>query len=206
MRYPFSMEDPMATDRLTEQITFLLEIDKLKDIQRRTYLVAGNRRENTAEHSWHVSVMAMLLAEHAEQPIELMRVLQMLLVHDIVEVDAGDTYCYDSQGGQDKEKREKQAAERLFSLLPADQGQHFRQLWEEFDARQTPESRFANACDRLLPMMHNYYSGGISWKEHDIRSAQVYERNGCISEGSKAMWGVAEELIRRGLAEGLLRS
>jgi len=196
----------MAIDRLTEQITFLLEIDKLKNVQRRTYLVEGNRRENSAEHSWHVAVMAMLLAEHAAQPVELKRVLQMLLVHDIVEVDAGDTYCYDPQGEQDKEKRERQAADRLFGLLPADQGRHFRELWEEFDARQTAESRFANACDRLLPMMHNYYSGGISWKEHSISSAQVYERNGCISEGSKEMWEIAAELIRKGVAEGLLCS
>ncbi len=195
----------MGEDRLSRQISFVLEVDRLKNVLRRTYLVDGGRRENSAEHSWHVALMAMLLAEHANEPVDLLRVLQMLLVHDIVEVDAGDTYCYDPHGETDKEAREKQAADRLFGMLPPDQGKYFRALWEEFDARRTPESRLANSCDRLLPVMHNYYSGGISWKEHGIRSAQVYERNGCIAEGSAALWEVAAELIRKGESEKLLR-
>ncbi len=195
----------MSKDRLQAQLDFLLEIDRLKTVQRRTYLIDGSRRENSAEHSWHVAVMAMLLAEYAEQPVDLPHVLRLLLVHDIVEADAGDTYCYDEEGNRQKEEKEKKAADRLFGMLPVDQGRLFRDLWEEYDARQTPESIFANSCDRLMPMMHNYYSGGLSWKEHDIGRKQVFDRNHCISEGSEAMWKVAEQLMEKGVENGWLR-
>src|SRR5690606_13001631 len=145
----------MSADRLQAQLAFLLEIDRLKRILRRTSLVGGDRRENSAEHSWHLAVMAMILAEHANEPVDALHVLKMLLVHDIVEIDAGDTFAYDVQANQDKEAREQAAAERIFGLLPADQRDEIRAMWEEFDARVTPEARFANAMDRLMPALQN---------------------------------------------------
>ena len=194
----------MNTERLQQQIEFILEIDRLKSILRRSYLVNDPRRENSAEHSWHLAVMAMLLAEHANVEVNLLRVLQMLLVHDVVEIDAGDTYCYDAAGNDTKAAREIAAARRIFGLLPDDQRDEMHQLWEEFEARQTPEAKFAAALDRLMPILHNYHTQGRSWLEHGVTRAQVLERNRHTSEGSEALWAYIEALIDDAVGKGYL--
>ena len=149
--------------RFERQIQFILEVDKLKTILRRTYLINADRVENTAEHSWHLAIGAILLAEHANEPVNITRVLKMVLVHDIVEIDAGDTYFYDEAAEVDKSTREQRAADRLFGILPADQGEELQTLWEEFELGETPEARFALALDRFMPQLHNYYTEGRSW-------------------------------------------
>lgn len=191
--------------RLAQQLGFIREIDRLKSVLRRTLLMDGTRYENDAEHSWHLAVMAILLREHANKPdVDVERVVKMVLVHDIVEIDAGDTYCYDDAGNRGKVAREQVAAARLFGMLPADQRQEFQALWEEFEARVTPEARFAAALDRVQPLMHNYYTGGVVWKQHGVDSAKVQDRNRHVVEGSRALWEFAEELIRDAVARGYL--
>ena len=194
----------MATDRLERQLGFILEIDKLKDVVRRNYLLHGERRENTAEHSWHLAMAAIVLAEHAAEPIAVAHVVRMLLVHDLVEIDAGDTYCYDEAAGRDKAEREERAADRLFSLLPADQAAELRRLWDEFEARATPEARFANAVDRMMPVLHNGNGAGRAWLEHGIHGAQVLARNSSVEAGSAALWQVVRETVAAAVASGVL--
>lgn len=194
----------MTADRLSRQLQFIIEIDKLKSVLRRTYLIDAPRRENSAEHSWHLAVMAVLLAEHANVPVDLLRVLKMLLVHDIVEIDAGDTYIYDVQGALDKARREQQAAERIFGLLPADQAAELRSLWDEFEARCSPEARFAAALDRLMPLLHNYTTEGRSWQEHGITSDMVLARNAQIGDGAAPLWETAQSLIADAVTRGYL--
>ena len=194
----------MNTERLHQQIAFILEIDRLKSVLRRTYLVNDPRHENSAEHSWHLAMMALLLAEHANVEVNLLSVLKMLLVHDIVEIDAGDTYCYDAVSSKDKAEREEQAAQRIFGLLPEDQQAELHQLWTEFEARETPEAKFAAALDRLMPILHNYHTQGRSWLAHGITSAQVAERNHHAAEGSEALWAYVEEIITDAVKHGYL--
>jgi len=194
----------MDSDRFEKQLQFILEIDKLKTISRRTYLLNGERLENTAEHSWHLAMLAMLLAEHANEPVNVSRVIRMVLVHDIVEIDAGDTYYYDPVGALDKADRENRAADRLFGLLPADQGQELRELWEEFEACRTPDARFAAALDRFMPQLHNYYTGGKSWSEHGVTADRVLERNAGIAEGSVKLWERTQSLLNDAVAKGFL--
>ena len=160
----------MTELRLEQQIAFLVEIDKLKQVLRRTQLIGGERRENTAEHSWHATMIALVLAEYSNEPIDLPRVLKMLLVHDIVEIDAGDTFAFDAVGYQDKAQREQAAAARIFGLLPTDQQSELRGLWEEFEAGESPEAKFANMADRLMPALQNYNNGGGTWREANLRS------------------------------------
>lgn len=192
-------------NRLRRQIEFLLEIDKLKGIVRQTLLTDGSRRENSAEHSWHLAVMAMVLSGYAkEEKIDLLRVLKMVLAHDLVEIDAGDTYCYDEDGNIDKLEREKKAAERIFGLLPEEQAAEFRELWDEFEARETAEAKFAAALDRLQPLLNNYRTYGQMWQKHGIGSGQVIARNEHIDEGAPALWEYAAELIRDAVAKGYL--
>src|SRR3954471_16778318 len=161
----------MADTRLTQHIQFVMEIYKLKTILRQTPLMDNSRRENSAEHSWHLAVMALTLGEYAEQGTDLTRVIKMVLVHDIVEIDAGDTFAYDAQGYTDKEEREQRAAARIFGLLPDDQRDELLALWHEFEAITTPEPRFANALDRLEPLLGNYATGGGSWKKPGVTLA-----------------------------------
>ena len=193
-----------ASDRFERQIRFILEIDKLKTIVRRTYLLNADRAENTAEHSWHLAIMAMLLAEHANEPVNVARVIKMVLVHDIVEIDAGDTYFYDTAAALDKAEREHAAAERIFGILPEDQGEELRQLWEEFEARTTMDARFAVALDRFMPQLHNYHTQGRSWAEHGITADRVLERNECMAEGSAKLWECTRVLVEDAIAKGLL--
>ncbi|MBN1188474.1 MAG: HD domain-containing protein [Dehalococcoidales bacterium] len=192
-------------DRLQRQIDFLVEIDKLKTIYRRAYLAADpQRRENSAEHSWHVSVIAMVLGEFAPPEVDISRVIRLLLVHDIVEIDAGDTGIYDKKAFRYKNERENRAAERIFSLLPEDQCQELKSLWQEYESGTSPEATFARAVDRLMPLLHNYYTGGKRWREDGITFEQVYAVNRIISQGSPRLWQLAQNLIRDSQAKGYL--
>jgi len=191
--------------RLDRQMQFLVEIDKLKQVVRQTLLIGGERQENSAEHSWHIAVLAPLLAEYAPDPaIDVARVMQMALIHDIVEIDAGDTYCYDPRAGLDKAERETAAAARLFGLLPEDQGRGLQGLWEEFEARQTPEARFAAALDRIQPLVHNFMTEGRQWRRHGVHSDQVRERMRPVREGAPRLWRFAESLIDQSVVRGYL--
>jgi putative hydrolases of HD superfamily len=194
----------LAAERLARQLDFLLEIDRLKTVLRRTDISDGSRLENSAEHSWHISVMALLLAEYAGADVDLPRVLEMLLVHDIVEVDAGDTFCYDAAANHGRAEREQLAAERLFGLLPADQAERLRARWEEFEARETAEARFAAALDRLEPVLLNYVTAGGSWRRHAVEEQQVRERNRLIGDGAVELWDLASALIADAADRGWL--
>lgn len=190
--------------RLQRQLQFILEIDRLKNVLRRTYVLHEPRRENSAEHSWQLALMAVVLAEHANRPIDLERTVKMVLIHDIVEVDAGDTFTYDDEARADKAEREERAARRLFGLLPGDQAAEFRSLWDEFERAETPESRFANALDRLMPLLHNALGERSSWADHRVRREQVLERCAPIAHGSQSLWAMAEQLIAEAVTQGKL--
>lgn len=191
-------------NRLKHQLDFLLEIDRLKEVLRQSYICRGLRRENSSEHSWHLAVMSLVLAEYANGAVDIARVVKMALVHDLVEIDAGDTFCYDDAGNAGKAGREAVAADRIFGLLPEDQCLELRSLWEEFEARATPEARFAAALDRLMPLLHNYCSSGKTWREHGVHAAKVYERNCHIEDGSARLWAVAKSLIENAVEKGFL--
>lgn len=193
-----------SPDRLASQLDFVVEIDRLKTVLRRTVIVDRSRRENTAEHSWHIALAAVLLAEHAGDGVDVGRVVRMLLVHDVVEIDAGDTFAYDEAGHEGKLERERAAAERIFGLLPDDQTAELSALWEEFEARETPDARFANAVDRLQPMLHNFVTEGHAWRRHGVTSAQVRERNRTIGEGAPELWRFAERMIDEAVRRGYI--
>lgn len=196
----------MSEQRLQQQFRFILEIDKLKQITRQTLIADGSRRENDAEHSWHLSVMAALLVEYGPAGVGLGRVMRMLLIHDVVEIDAGDTYCYDAEAGRTQKAREIAAADRIFALLPGDQAGEFRAIWEEFESRETPEARFAAALDRLQPVLLNYHTQERSWREHDISRSQVIARNMHIGAGAPQLWEHVLKLIDEATAKGWLRN
>lgn len=189
-------------ERLKKQMEFLLEMDKLKFINRQTYLSDSVRKENDAEHSWHLALMAVLLAEHADEEVDLLKVITMVLIHDLVEIDAGDTYAYDEAGAATKEIRERKAAERIFGLLPEDQRSRFRQLWEEFEAYETPEAKFAHVLDNCQPLLLNDASGGRSWAEHGVKKSQIYKRNQHTSEGSGEIWEYMKKLVDKHIRLG----
>jgi putative hydrolase of HD superfamily len=191
-------------DRFERQLAFIIEADRLKEIQRRSYLISGTRVENSAEHSWHLALNALILGEYANTGLDTFRVMRMLLIHDLVEIDAGDTFCYDAAGNATKAAREVAAADRLFGLLPDDQGAELRGLWEEFEAGVTPEARFANAMDRLMPVLHNLRNNGRGWLEHVVGPEQVLARNALIAEGSEKLWAWVKGELDRAFAEGLL--
>ncbi len=191
----------LIPERLRQQLEFILEIDRLKSVLRQSYLIDNDRHENSAEHSWHLAVAAMVLAEHAKEPIDVSKVVRLVLVHDLVEIDAGDTFIYDEAGNAGKSAREQKAADRLFGLLPEEQGQTFMALWREFEDRQTPEAKFAFALDRLMPILHNVFTQGGSWKEHGIRQEQAIAKNRPIEDGSPILWQAVESLITQTLAK-----
>jgi putative hydrolase of HD superfamily len=194
----------MDLNRVDQQIRFILELDKLKSVMRQNYLIQQERHENTAEHCWHLALMALLLAEYAESEINLGRLIELLLVHDLVEIYAGDTYCYDEDETQDQEDREAQAAEKLFGLLPIDQSARLHELRNEFEEGRSSEARFATLLDRLLPLLLNYHTQGRSWKEHGITAEQVRERNRLIREGSDQLWSFAQSIIDDSISKGYL--
>jgi putative hydrolase of HD superfamily len=194
-------------DRLERQLRFIRELDRLKSVRRQTWLMDTSRKENSAEHSWHIAVMAMVLGEYAaDGEVDVNRVIQMLLVHDIVEIDAGDTFCYDTAAVDGQHAREQAAAQRLFGLLPADIGRGLAALWEEFEARATPEARLANALDRLQPILNNYHTDGKSWQANGIVRDQVVARNRVMAQGAPALWEYIEDLLDKAVAKGILRT
>lgn len=182
-------------DRLPRQLAFIVELDKLKQVLRRTSLIGESRVENSAEHSWHLGVMAAVLAEHAPAPVDMERTMAMLLVHDVVEIDAGDTFAFDAAANADKEERERRAAERIFGLLPADQADTVRALWDEFEEATTPEARFANALDRFHALLQNAHNGGGTWKRHGITRERILERMDPIREGAPGLWSYVLQVV-----------
>jgi len=194
-----------AAERLVRQIRFIIEVDKLKEIFRQTVLIHSRRPENDAEHSWHLCLLVITLAEHANAPrLDVLRVLKMVILHDLVEIDAGDTFAYDTKAMADQHAREAVAADRIFSLLPEDQGREFRALWDEFEARQTAESKFAAAVDRFQPMLLNCRTEGAAWKRHGVTRDRVLARNAHVADGSRALWAYAEQMIADTVAAGHL--
>lgn len=183
----------MDEKRLEQQIAFCREIDKEKFIGRQTWLTGAVRKENDAEHAWHMAVMTVLLSEYANEEINVLRTMTMLLIHDLVEIYAGDTYAYDEEGKKTQKSRELAAADRLFQMLPEDQGEKFREIWEEFEAENTPESRFARTMDNLQPMMLNAATDGKSWADRGIRLSQILGRNKNTAKGSEVLWEYAKE-------------
>jgi len=193
-------------DRLHQQVRFLVEADKLKSIVRRTPLVDGSRQENTAEHSWHLILAAMVLREYTSAPLDLLHALEMTAVHDLVEIDAGDTFAYDKAAQTTKAAREHAAADRIFGLLPEDQRAHFRALWEEFEAQATSEARFANALDRFQPLLQNAHAGGGSWGTLSLTTSDVYRRMAPIESAMPDLWPTVVRVIEAFSAAGVLRA
>ena len=189
-------------ERLARQIAFLIECDRLKDIVRQTLNAHSGRPENDAEHSWALCLFVMTLAEHSNTPIDVLRVMKMLLIHDIVEIDAGDTFAYDTARLVDQHEREAAAATRLFGLLPDDQSTEFRALWDEFEDRQTADARFAHAIDRCQAMLLNCLSKGVTWSRHNVRLDQIRARNAPIGEGSAALWTHMSHLLDEAVQAG----
>ncbi len=194
----------MTTDRLQRQLAFIVEIDKAKSILRNSLVIEAGRRENDAEHAWHLGVMARLLAEYAREEIDVYRVIEILLVHDLVEIDAGDTFIYDIAARERQAEKERAAADRIFGLLPPDQAAALREAWEEFEARQTPEARFAFTLDRLQPLLLNFHTQGHAWRKHGVRRAQVMAVNATIADGAPELWEYARELIDEAVQRGYL--
>ena len=189
-------------ERLQKQIAFIKEIDKVKNIFRQTYLADGTRKENDAEHSWHIALMVVLLKEYVSEDVDVAKVMTMVLIHDLVEIDAGDTYAYDSEGAKSKREREVKAADRIFGILPADQGMYFRELWEEFEAYETPDAKYAHLLDNFQPLLLNDASGGRSWNEHGVHKSQIYKRNEKVQETSEEIWNTIQEVVESHIAKG----
>jgi Predicted hydrolases of HD superfamily len=190
---------------MEQQFAFIKEIDGVKKIGRQSYLKDGSRKENDAEHSWHLAMMALLMGEHANDTIDLLRVISMVLVHDIVELDAGDTYAYDEAGNATKRERELAAADRIFHILPEDQAEYLNDLWEEFEENITPESKFAHTLDNIQPMMLNDATDGKAWKEHQVKLSQIMKRQEKTKDGSVSLWEYAREnFLERNLESGVI--
>lgn len=197
----------MNNKRIDRQFDFIREIDKEKFVGRQTYLTDGQRLENDAEHAWHMAVMVLLLEEYSNEPIDKLRTISMLLIHDLVEIKAGDTYAYDEEGKKDQHQRELEAAEALFGILPPDQERYLRSLWDEFEQGDTPEARFARTLDRVQPMMLNSATEGKMWLKRGIKLSQVLDRNQKTAEGSEVLWQYAlKNFIMPGVETGKLKN
>ena len=213
----------MENERLKKQLEFLLMLDKLKNVYRQTYILCDDlpqgskefddnfkekkplpRRENDAEHSFSLAIAAAVLAEYSNEPVEVAKVMKMVLVHDAVEIYAGDTYCYDDEGAKTKEAREKTAAEKIFGTLPEEQAAEYRALWDEFERHDTPEARFSNAMDRIQPLLLNYSREGYSWKEHGVNSSQVRKRFDKVKDGSAELGKMVDDLLEKAIENGFL--
>ena len=192
-------------ERLKQQLDFALEIDKEKNIFRQTHLSGHGRNENDAEHAWHMAIMAYILKEYSNEPIDVARVMLMCLIHDIVEIDAGDTYAYDAENLKTQKAREDAAKDRIFSLLPKEQKEELIHLFDEFEAFQTPESKFAHAMDNLQPLMLNNSNGGGDWKEHDVSAAQVYGRQEKTRLGSEKLFEVIDQVLQDNIRKGTIK-
>ena len=189
-------------DRMKQQIAFLMEIDKVKNIFRQTYLADGKRTENDAEHSWHLAIAAFLLKEYVAEDVDVMKVMIMVLIHDLVEIDAGDTYAYDAEGAKTKRAREVAAADRIFGMLPEDQGGYFRELWDEFEAYESDDAKFAHLLDNFQPLLLNHESNGKSLTEHHVKKSQIYKRNEKIEETSPEVWERMKQIVEEHIALG----
>ncbi|MCR5161716.1 MAG: HD domain-containing protein [Lachnospiraceae bacterium] len=191
-------------ERLEKQISFIMEIDKLKRITRQSYITGAERKETDTDHSWHLAMMCALLSEYANEKIDVLHTMTMVLIHDIVEIDAGDTYAYDTAGNSTKREREVRAADRIFGLLPEEQARQMRDLWEEFEEGITPEARFANTLDKVQPIMLNDATSGIAWREHGVKVSQVMGRNARTAEGSQQLWEYAKSLIDKNTGTNII--
>jgi putative hydrolase of HD superfamily len=194
----------MQNDRLLKQIEFLKEIDKVKYIQRKTKLLNSDRNENDAEHSWHLAMMAIILAGHSNVSVDLLKVVKMVLIHDIVEIDSGDIFIYDTVQSHSNTVQERIAAGRIFGLLPAEQAAEMIAIWEEFEEGKTDEAKFARSMDRLEPLLQNVSNNGGTWKEFGVDYDKVYEKKKVIKEGSAALWAYSEQLINESVEKGIL--
>lgn len=213
----------MENERLKKQLEFLLTLDKLKNVYRQTYILCDDlpqgskefddnfkekkplpRRENDAEHSFSLAIAAAVLSEYSNEPVDITKVMKMVLVHDAVEIYAGDTYCYDDEGAKTKKERENAAAEKVFGMLPEEQGREYRELWDEFERNDTPEARFSNAMDRIQPLLLNYSREGYSWKEHGVSSAQVRKRFDTVKGGSAELGRMVDDLLDKAIENGFL--
>ncbi len=193
------------SEKIKRQIEFIITIDEMKNVLRRNLVVDGSRRENDAEHSWHLAVMAMILEEYSADKVDISKVLKIALVHDLVEVYAGDTFAYDVKGNEDKLDREIMAAEKLFGMLKDGQGDEIRALWDEFEAKETAESKYANAIDRLQPLILNYLTNGHTWKLGDVHAPQIYKRMDIIRTATPELWHIVEGIISTSIETGLLK-
>ncbi len=189
-----------------KQIQFIMELDKIKKIGRQTYLSDASRKENDAEHSWHLALMAFVLADYSNEPVDVLKTMKMVLLHDVIEIDAGDTYAYDAEANKTKRERELKAADRIFGLLPEAQKSEYRGLWDEFEAMETPESKFANMLDKVQPLLLNDASGGKSWAEHGVQISQVLKRDERVHEGSEEIWAYAKSILEKNVKNGRLGS
>lgn len=194
----------MMEDRISKQIAFALELDKEKNVFRQTHLSGHGRKENDAEHAWHMAVMAYMLKEYANEPVDIAKVMIMCLIHDVVEIDAGDTYAYDAEGLTTQKEREDKAKERIFSLLPEDQKTEFMSLFDEFEANETPEAKYAHAMDNFQPLILNNSNNGGDWKEHNVTAKQVYGRQTKTRAGSEKIYEITDMLIKENISKGNL--
>lgn len=192
-------------ERLEQQIAFARETDKVKEIFRQNYISDGSRKENDSEHSWHSALMAVILAEYSNEPVDILKVVKMLLIHDLVEIDAGDSYAYDYAAQATAHDREVKAADRIFGMLPKDQKEEYRKLWDEFEEYETPEARYAHVMDNFQPLILNDASDGISWREHQVKRENIMKRNEKIPSGSEAIWNYMEQLIEKNIHKGNIK-
>ncbi|MGN8070499.1 HD family hydrolase [Mucilaginibacter sp. SG564] len=195
----------MNFEHLLQQVAFIHEIDKVKYIQRKTRLFNSDRPENDAEHSWHLAVMTMVLAEHSNEPVDTLKVIKMLLIHDVVEIDAGDVFLYDTVLNHTNTEAERKAAERIFGLLPVEQAEEFITIWEEFEAGETAEAKFARAMDRMEPLLQNVSNNGGTWQEYNVSYEQVVQKKSIIQKGSQSLWNFAKALIDESVQKGILK-
>ena len=193
------------TERLKQQMDFLLEVDKEKNIFRQTHLSGGGRAENDAEHAWHMALMIYLLREYANQDFDPLKAMVMALIHDVVEIDAGDTYAYDEAGLATQQEREARAAQRIFGLLPEDQKDEMLALFREFEDYETPEARFAHVLDNLQPLMLNHSNNGGDWRTHQVKKSQIYKRNAKTADGSRTLWAYMEDMVAENIKKGNIR-
>ncbi len=194
----------MLNENLLKDMEFIVELDKMKTILRQTSLISQDRYEDDAQHSWHISVMAMILSEYANEEIDTFKVIKMLLIHDLVELYAGDTFCYDKEANEDKREREVAAADKIFSMLSGDKGKEMRALWDEFEEMETTDALFAASMDRLQPMLNNYYNRGGTWKKFDVAQAEIYKRISPVKESSDDLWKFVEHMLEDAFDKGLI--
>lgn len=194
----------MVSERLLKDIEFIVELDKMKSILRQTSLINEDRREDDAQHSWHISIMAMILGEYSNEKVDVCKVIKMLLTHDLVEIYAGDTFCYDKVGNEDKKERENQAADKIFGMLDEDKGKELRALWDEFEEGETPEALFAASMDRLQPMLNNYHNNGGTWRKFNVAKEDIYKRIAPVKKSSDDLWEFVENMIEDAANRGLI--